>query len=247
MHPTAVSESFVEAPDTQSHRPQLRGRTVRSIERWGSVAVGSALLAYGLSRKSKAGAAAAAAGATLLVAGATTVGRARDTREALAGDRGFHVHDAIQLEKPVEEVYRFWRGLENLPRFMRYLERVEDRGNGRSHWVARGPAGFVVEWDAEIVNEVENKVIGWRSLPDADVISAGSVHFDAVRGGRGTRLTVHLQYAPPLGRVGKLIAQLFGDEPAQAIREDLRRLKWRLEAGEIPRATPDQEPGGFRV
>ena len=87
-----------------------------------------------------------------------------------------------------------------------------------------------VEWDAEIINEIENKVIGWRSLPGADVITAGSVNFQAVRGGAATQVYVHLQYAAPAGRVGALVASITGTEPSQSIREELGRLKQLLEA-----------------
>ncbi len=180
----------------------------------------------------------AAAGSALLYRGTTghcpvysglgVSTASKDTRTALAGNRGFHVHEAIRLEWPLPEIYRFWRSLDNLPRFMTHLESVTDLGNGRSRWVAKGPAGLKVEWEAEIINEVENKVIGWRSLPNSDVVTAGSVNFDAVRNGRSTQVTVHLQYAPPGGRLGKVVAEIFGDEPRQAIREDLRRLKWLL-------------------
>jgi uncharacterized membrane protein len=166
--------------------------------------------------------------------GVTTAGNGSDTRTALAGNRGINVYEAVRLEKPVDEVYRFWRRFEHFPRFMANLERVDDLGNGRSHWVAKGPAGTTVEWDAEIINEVENKVIGWRSLPGAQVTMAGSVNFDRIRNGRGTQVSVRLQYAPPAGRAGALVAQAFGREPSQTIREDLRRFKQLLEAGEIP-------------
>ena len=171
---------------------------------------------------------------------------ADDTRVALSGDRGVHVRESIRLERPVEEVYRFWRRFENLPRFMTYLDRVTERSDGRSRWVACGPAGLRVEWDAEIINEVENKVIGWRSLPGSDVITAGSVNFSPIRRGQGTQLSVHLQYAPPAGRAGALLATVVGREPSQTIREDLRRVKQLLEAGEIPRACRGQERGGSR-
>jgi uncharacterized membrane protein len=148
-----------------------------------------------------------------------------DTRIALAGPRGFLVHETIRIDRPVEEVYRFWRNLENLPKFMSHLEQVIDAGDGHSHWVAKGPAGIPVEWDAEIINEVPNEIIGWRSLPSSDFVTAGSVNFDGSGDGRSTLITVRLQYAPPGGKIGKLAAQLFGDEPSQAIAEDLRRLK----------------------
>jgi uncharacterized membrane protein len=126
---------------------------------------------------------------------------------------------------------------------MGYLDRVDDLGHGRSHWVAKGPAGKSVEWDAEIINEVENKAIGWRSLPGAALAVAGSVNFDRARNQRGTQLTVRLQYAPPAGRAGAWVATLFGREPSQTIREDLRRLKQLLEAGEIATGARHRSPG----
>ena len=231
------------------HRELDWARNMAGVERWGSLAAGGLAIAYGLTRRSRAGAFLAAAGTTLVYRGATghcpvystlgvtTASHSDDTRVALSGPRGIRVHESIRVEKPLDEVYRFWRRLENLPLFMSNLENVTDRGNGRSHWVAKGPAGKAVEWDAEIISEVEDKVIAWRTLPGAEVTSAGSVLFDRVRGGSTTQLTVHLQYAPPAGRAGAWLAGLFGREPSQTIREDLRRLKQLLEAGEIPVAT----------
>ena len=124
---------------------------------------------------------------------------------------------------------------------MTHLDRVTETSARHSHWVAAGPAGLTVEWDAEIINEVENKLLAWRSLPGSDVVTAGSVNFEAVRGGRSTRSACNLQYAPPAGKAGALVASLFGREPSQTIREDLRRFKQLLEAGEIPRRRPALE------
>jgi uncharacterized membrane protein len=227
------------------------GNGMRTIERWATLATATAVIAYGVTRRS--------AGGTCLAFGATPlvyrglVGQwpafpnARslrgDTRVALAGKRGIHVRESIRLEKPLNEIFRFWRRLENLPRFMSHLANVTDLGNGRSHWVAKGPANLELEWDAEIINEVENKVIGWRSLPGSQVVTAGSVNFAAARGGRSTQVSVHLQYAPPAGRTGARVAALFGRGASQTIREDLRHLKQLLEAGEIPRAQPERAGG----
>ena len=106
------------------------------------------------------------------------------------------------------------------------LDTVHDHGNGRSHWVARGPGGLKVAWEAETINEVENTLIAWRSLPGSDIkVTAGSVRFDRVRGGRSTQVTVTLQYEPPAGRAGDFVARLFGRSASQMIRDDLRRLK----------------------
>jgi len=220
--------------------------SVRQLENLAALSSGTLLLLFGATSRSRVGRYAAIAAAPLLyrgLMGAWPIGsqRGADTRVALAGDRGLQVREAIRLERPLEEVYAFWRQLENLPRFMSYLESVtENTDVGRSHWVARGPGGILVEWDAEIINEVENQVLAWRSLPDSDIVTAGSVNFDRVRGGRSTQLTVNLQYAPPAGRGGATVAWLFGRAPSQTIREDLRRLKQLLEAGEIARAAGDQ-------
>jgi len=217
---------------------------VRQFERWASLATATAAIAYGISRRRQQGMCLAAAAAPLAYRGVVGEwprlrngrGRRNDrdvTRAALAGSRGVNVRESIRLEKPIAEVYRFWRRLENLPRFMRNLERVTETGQGRSHWVAKGPGGMKVEWDAEIIREEDNKLLSWRSLPGSDVVTAGSVTFTTVRGGRSTQLSVNLQYEPPAGRAGALIAGMFGREPSQTIREDLRRVKQLLEAGEI--------------
>ena len=116
---------------------------------------------------------------------------------------------------------------------MNHLESVSVREEGISHWVAKGPAGMRVEWDARIINEVADKVIGWQSLEGSTISTAGSVNFD--EDPHGTRVTVHLQYNPPGGKLGAAVAKLFGEEPNQTIREDLRRFKQLMETGEIPR------------
>jgi uncharacterized membrane protein len=201
----------------------------------------------------------AAAGAPLLHRGVTGhcyvyqglgVNRARleeETQVALSGPRGSHVHESVRIERSVDELYRFWRRLDNLPRFINNLVRVVDLGDGRSHWVAKGPAGSTVEWDAELINDIPDKLMSWRSLPGSDVVTAGSVKFKPVRGGRSTEVEVKMQYEPPAGRAGTLVAWLLGVEPSQTIREDLRRLKQIFEAGEpATSATGTTTSGGVR-
>jgi uncharacterized membrane protein len=209
----------------------------------------TAAVAYGLSRRSFSGIAIAAAAAPLAYRGVTGEwpgwrNGATDTRAALGGDRGIHVREAIRLEVPLETVWGFWRRLENLPRFMTHLKEVRDLGGGRSHWVADGPGGVPVEWDAEIINEVPNEVIGWRSVPGSDIATAGSVHFSRARQGRSAQVKVHLQYAAPGGRAARALAFVMGRDPAHMIREDMRRVKQLLEAGEIACATPEVSAEG---
>jgi uncharacterized membrane protein len=228
--------------------------SLSQLQSWAALGAGAALLVFGARRRSLAGLGLTIAGTPFLYRGlrgrwpelahrAEVRRDSDDTRAALAGDRGTHVREAVQLEQPVAEVFRFWRQLENLPRFMEHLESVTEGVDGRSHWIARGPAGVRVQWDAEIINESQNQVIGWRSLPGSDVVSAGSVNFDSIRG-ESTQVTVHLQYEAPAGRAGALAAALLGRSPSQTIREDLRRFKQLLEAGEIARALPSSSPGG---
>jgi uncharacterized membrane protein len=225
-----------------AHPPSPLQRTAHEVERWAGVAMATAVVAYGLSRRSLSGVAIAATAAPLAYRGITGdwpgfANGAADTRVALAGGRGTHVREAIRLEAPLDVVYELWSRFENLPRFMTHLDTVTVLGGGRSHWVARGPAGMPVEWDAELVNHVPNKVIGWRSIPGSDIATAGSVHFSTVRHGRSTQVSVNLQYAAPGGRAAGLLASVLGHDPAHMIREDLRHMKQLLEAGEIPRAT----------
>jgi uncharacterized membrane protein len=223
-----------------------RHRGLRTIERVGTVAIPAAVLVWGMRRRSGPGVWLAAAAVPLVYRGMTSYrDRARGNGHPPAGvavaeparapERdGVEVHESVRLERPVAELYRFWRALTNLPTFMTNLESVTDLGGGRSHWVAKGPAGRAVTWEAEIVQDRENEVIAWRSLAGGDISTSGRVSFAPARAGRGTQLSVELRYAPPAGRLGAMVSRLFGREPSQTIREDLRRLKQILEAGETP-------------
>lgn len=138
----------------------------------------------------------------------------------------------ITVNRSPEDVYRYWRDFENLPRFMRHLESVEITGGSRSHWRAKGPAGTTVEWDAEIVRDEPNRLIAWRSL-DGDVPNSGSVRFEPRPAGRGTVVRVQMEYRPPAGRVGAQVAKLFGREPGQEAQASLRTFKQLVETGEV--------------
>ncbi|HEY9515763.1 MAG TPA: SRPBCC family protein [Gemmatimonadaceae bacterium] len=149
------------------------------------------------------------------------------------GERRTIVKKSITVNRTPEEVYAFWRDFENLPRFMRHLESVEVTGEGRSHWRATAPAGQTVEWDAEIIDDRPNELIAWRTVEGADVSHSGTVRFKEAPGGRGTEITVALQYDPPGGKVGMTLAKLFREEPGQQVNDDLRALKNVIETGEV--------------
>lgn len=148
-------------------------------------------------------------------------------------NRAIHVVRAITINRPRKEVYDFWRNFENLPRFMEHLESVQVLDERQSHWRAKAPAGTTVEWDAETIEDRPNEVIAWRALQNADVANSGSVRFKDAPGGRGTEVIVELRYQPPGGKIGAIIAKLFGEEPSQQVASDLRRLKQVLEVGEV--------------
>jgi uncharacterized membrane protein len=149
------------------------------------------------------------------------------------GNQGIHAEGRCVVNRAPDEVYTFWRNFQNLPRFMRHLESVEDLGDGRSHWVAKGPAGMSVEWDATIIADVPGEVITWRSLEGSDVDHAGAVRFERAPGGRGTIVKVNFQYNPIAGVLGATVAKLFGEEPEQQLDGDLRRFKQVMEVGEV--------------
>lgn len=157
-------------------------------------------------------------------------------RRMVTGRRmGLDIEERITIRKPVEQVYGFWRDLENLPRIMRHLESVTSLGDGRHHWVATTPGRIplTLEWDTAILNERPNELITWRSFSGSDVDNAGNVRFRELPDGQGTEVQLNLHYLPVGGMMGMAWARLFGAVMRQEIREDLRRFKRALESGEL--------------
>jgi uncharacterized membrane protein len=153
-----------------------------------------------------------------------------------------HFKRTLIIDRSPEELYRFWRAFENLPRFMNHLESVRTTGDKTSHWVAKGPAGTRVEWDAEITRAEPNSLIAWRSVAGSDVDNAGSVRFSRATGNRGTVVAVEIQYDPPAGVLGATVAKLFGEAPEKQVKVDLLRFKQLIETGEIART--EGQPAG---
>jgi uncharacterized membrane protein len=221
---------------------------VAYYERVASVVGGPLLALYGLSRGTPGGLVLAAAGGMMVYRGVTGhchVYNALGVSTA-AGQPGgpIHVEKSLTVNASAEELYRFWRDFANLPRFMKHLEEVRVEGADCSHWVASGPAGTKVEWDAEITADRPNEEICWRSLPGAQVDNEGCVRFEPAAGGRGTVVRVSFDYSPPAGKLGAIVASLFAEEPSQQVEGDLRRFKSIVEAGEIP--TTEGQPAGSR-
>jgi uncharacterized membrane protein len=130
----------------------------------------------------------------------------------------------FEVQAPVEQVYAYWRDFSHFPSFMPDVKEVHVTGPTTSHWVVAGPLGRTVEWDAEITEDIPNRRIAWRSVGDADVDNAGAVRFDD-RGGR-TAVEVSLEYSPPAGKAGELVAELLNDPDKQVERaaESFRKV-----------------------
>jgi uncharacterized membrane protein len=168
-----------------------------------------------------------------------------EINRSMEGNKGIQVERAVTVNLPREQLYRIWRNFENLPRFMKHLQRVdvdESTGGKRSHWVAKAPFGREIMWDAEITENRENEFIAWRSLPGSIVGNTGSVRFIDAPNTLGTIVHVSMQYNPPGGSLGAVIARIFGEEPGQQLRNDLRNFKMMMETGEI--ASVDGQPSG---
>jgi uncharacterized membrane protein len=160
-------------------------------------------------------------------------------------DQAIRIQECITVNRPIEEVYEFWRDFRNLPRFMGRLLSVQPIGEQRWHLVVKGPAGAAVEWDLEIVQDVPNEVIAWRSLGSQQGGSGGSIRFVAAPGGRGTEvhLRMMLDLPVPGGRLAMTIGKLLGKDPAQQVRNDLRRFKQIMETGEVVHSDASIYPG----
>ena len=145
------------------------------------------------------------------------------------------VERAVTINRPVAEVYAYFRDFAKLPTFMENVVAIDVLDAQRSHWVVKAPGGGTVEWDARVTEEEQDRLIAWTSEEGADVPNSGRVEFrDA--GARGTVVTATILYDPPGGVIGKVIAKMFQREPAVQARRDLRRFKQLMETGEI--ATP---------
>jgi uncharacterized membrane protein len=220
------------------------GLSIRPAERWISGIAGAALIAVGLGRKRFRGWLIPLGGGLIACAvtgrwpGSVRLGR-KTARGAEPGEPAsgrlqpseFKVEQGVTISRPRDELFRFWRNLENLPRFMDHLQSVSVLDDRHSHWVVKGPAGVRLEWDAEITHEVEDELIAWRSLPGSDLDHRGAVHFSPVHNG-GTEVRVILRYQVRGGTAANAITQILGERPSEQIVDDLRRFKQVMEAGE---------------
>jgi uncharacterized membrane protein len=237
-------EDALEVHETSDSVPSLQGQGKRRQlrpailqENWppalrALATVGGGALGYfGMKRRSPTSVMLAALGVGLMARGMVNMPLKRmigaDTEKL-----PIHLEDAIHIEAPRETVFDMWSNYENFPHFMSHVQKVQDLGNGRSHWVVNGPAGTVVEWDAQLTESKRPEVIAWRSEPNSIVQHEGRVRFDEVNG--STRVQVQMGYNPPAGVLGHAVASLFNGDPRKQMQEDLMRMKSFIETGIPP-------------
>ena len=214
---------------------RMPATNVGNIERIVTLAAGAALLGYAWRQRSR-GLGLTSAG--LIARGATGFCPAyaalgvdhSETKHALSGAKGVHVRESITVNASPEELYTFWRRLDQLPSVMPHLERIEQIDFKVSRWTAKAFGQVPVTWNAEIINEVPFETIGWKTLPGESIQHAGSVLFKRLPGTNGTDVRVHLQYSPPGGKAAAWFAALVGQDPAKLTREGLAALKARCES-----------------
>jgi uncharacterized membrane protein len=140
------------------------------------------------------------------------------------GNRGTRAEHSVEVFCSTDVLYSFWRDLEKLPRIMPHVQSVSMIDEKRSHWSVKGPTGQSLEWDAEIINDEEGRMIAWQTVPGAMVRHAGSVWFEPADNG-ATRVKVAMEFDPPAGKIGAAIAEMLGDFPQKQLEEDLTRFK----------------------
>jgi uncharacterized membrane protein len=245
---TPYAGSLANAPRVNDQRvndPRANGfdhplpANVNPTERLLSKVGGTALLLAGLKRGRLTGTLLSLAGSALIFRGMT--GHCHlydalgiDTREhnpatAIPAGAGVKLEREVIIHRDARDLYSFWRNLENLPRVMRHLERVEVIDQKRSRWIAKGPLGHEVQWDAEIINEREPELIAWRSLAGSEMDTAGSIHFHPLEETHGTRVTISLRYNPPGGKLGATVASWLGSGFEEQLDRDLAEFKRAME------------------
>ncbi|HEX8659759.1 MAG TPA: SRPBCC family protein [Hymenobacter sp.] len=226
---------------------------VGPTERVLSAAAGALLAYYGLRQQKDArglGLGLAALGTSLVLRGASgycpvnqLTGRKSAPKEA---NPSIRIVETFTINRPVAEVYGFWRHHENLPKFMEFIKDVKQLDERHSRWTASLPGGIgSVSWESEITNDEPNLLLTWQSLPGSQIDNAGEVRFQEAPGNKGTEVQAVIHYRAPVGALGRGVAKLFNPALSEMVRSDLRRFKQLLEAGEISTISGQSSGRGY--
>jgi uncharacterized membrane protein len=242
------NENAMRHPDLKALRAsdgRLDWINVGGEERFLSLFFGGILGYAGSRRRGSLGSVMLVAGGVLAFRGITgfsmiNAWTGRNTSQRARALRPLDLQTTFTVDLPREDVAAFWRQIDNLPRFMRHLEEVREIGEGRAHWVASLPGGLgTVAWDADVRHD--DTRMSWRSVPGSPIENTGEVVFRDAPGGRGTEVRARISYRPPAGRVGRATSILLTPVFNQMVKEDIRRFKNVIEAGEIPTARMSTE------
>jgi uncharacterized membrane protein len=238
----ANTENYGSWQEESEFQPRGTGGTINvgQSERMVSVGLGAFMLSSGLhnlTRNPIKGLIRTVLGGVLLYRGVSghcpvyaSVGKTKGVGHTPA----INIRTGLIVNKPRQEVYEFWRKLENLPLFMKHLSTVTEIDSKHSHWEAEIPGGIgKVKWNAEIVKEEEGSLIGWQSVPNSMVDNAGKVQFRDALGGEGTELDVVITYHAPAGELGAGIAKALNPVLEKMVRQDIMNFKEYIETKHV--------------
>jgi uncharacterized membrane protein len=222
--------------------PLIAQPNLSANERILSALLAVGLLAAGVPRRRWL---AASAGTALLLRAGTgycpvthAIGRddVAAARRQLSGRKGTHVRVQTTIGQPPATVYAFWRDPERLARALPDTLRVRRLDDVHSHWtLLTGNRRTLATWTAKLINDVPDRVLAWQTTGDSAVVSAGSATFAPAPGDQGTEVRIHLQFAPPLGRLGAGLATLSGHDAVSLTKQGLDDIKRFLELGRVMR------------
>jgi len=240
-------EEAGQIPELQGGVPRT-GETFELLQASWSPAVrllagvaGGALALYGARRKGAVGATVELAGLGLIARGMTNL-EMRDVL-GLSGGRGVSIRKTINIDAPVERIFKVWNQHECFPFFMSHVREVKALGNDRFHWTVAGPAGITVEWEGVITERIPNRKLVFESVAGSVIEQKGIVRFQPNKR-RGTRVDVKMSYHPPAGVAGHIVARLFGADPRSEMIEDLMRMKSFIETQHQPHDAVERQAGG---
>lgn len=224
---TIVSRAATTANRFQS-APEIN---VGLWDRWLSLAAGTVLSTKGIFRRWPGGLLLAIGGGYMVYRGWT--GRCSAYRAM--GILGFpqpivNICQHVTVRRSPEEVYRFWRDFQNLPRFIKYLAEVTPAGDAAARWVVRLPGGFEMAWDTAVVEDRAGVQFVCESLPGQGMEARGEVQFIRAPGDRGTEVRVRLTYRPSGSLIGDTAVWALQGLASQQLKQDLRRFKRLIES-----------------
>jgi uncharacterized membrane protein len=138
----------------------------------------------------------------------------------------------IDLTVPVRMAYNRWTLFETFPQFMEGVKEVRQLDDKRLFWRAE-IGGKEETWEAEIVEQVPDRKIAWRSISGTP--TAGTVVFEPIDDGH-CRIMLTMEYEPQ--GLTETVGSALGFD-GRKVEGDLTRFKELTESQGV-------ETGGYR-